>query len=80
MEPINNIKNIILENIEVKNKLLKNTELLQKINDISLLIFERLTKGNKLLLAGNGGSAADAQHIPLSLLEDLKKKDDHYLQ
>ena len=74
MEPINNIKNIILENIEVKNKLLKNTELLQKINDISLLIFERLTKGNKLLLAGNGGSAADAQHIAAEFIGRFEKE------
>jgi D-sedoheptulose 7-phosphate isomerase len=27
------------------------------------LIFEALAKGNKVLLCGNGGSAADAQHI-----------------
>ena len=34
-----------------------------KISDASELILQALKKGNKLLLCGNGGSAADAQHI-----------------
>jgi len=33
------------------------------LEDITRLLFETLKKGNKLLLCGNGGSAADAQHI-----------------
>lgn len=35
----------------------------QSIEDISLRIIECFRQGNKLLLCGNGGSAADAQHV-----------------
>lgn len=34
-----------------------------EIEKISLMIISTLKKGSKILLAGNGGSAADAQHI-----------------
>ncbi len=34
-----------------------------KINDSADLIINTLTNGNKILICGNGGSAADAQHI-----------------
>ncbi|MGI8639524.1 MAG: D-sedoheptulose 7-phosphate isomerase [Pyrinomonadaceae bacterium] len=33
------------------------------INNCAELIFETLRQGNKILICGNGGSAADAQHI-----------------
>jgi D-sedoheptulose 7-phosphate isomerase len=36
---------------------------LAAIRDISELAAQALARGNKLLLAGNGGSAGDAQHI-----------------
>jgi D-sedoheptulose 7-phosphate isomerase len=36
---------------------------LPQILDCAEIIFEAIAKGNKVLLCGNGGSAADAQHI-----------------
>jgi D-sedoheptulose 7-phosphate isomerase len=44
----------------VKQELRKQTSLLA---DIATRLGETLTRGNKLLLFGNGGSAADAQHL-----------------
>jgi D-sedoheptulose 7-phosphate isomerase len=41
------------------------------IGDIVEVIVRALTAGNKVLLAGNGGSAADAQHIAGELLARL---------
>jgi len=37
------------------------------VESLSKIIIERLKSGNKILLCGNGGSAADAQHIAAEL-------------
>src|SRR5215467_14053601 len=44
---------------------------LRAIGDIAEVVATALGKGHKLLLAGNGGSAADAQHIAGELLSRL---------
>src|SRR5215813_4039866 len=53
----------IQESITVKNLLLKNAEILSKIVKVGKCLVDTMITGNKLLLCGNGGSAADAQHI-----------------
>jgi D-sedoheptulose 7-phosphate isomerase len=60
---INIIKKQIEESCLVKTKLANDTSILRNIEDASLVIIEAYKSGNKTLLAGNGGSAADAQHI-----------------
>lgn len=49
--------------IAVKELLLKSTEVVTVVAKVSELLVDALQKGNKVLLFGNGGSAADAQHI-----------------
>ncbi|MCR9105157.1 MAG: D-sedoheptulose 7-phosphate isomerase [Gammaproteobacteria bacterium] len=49
--------------IGVKQQLLDDVALMQQITDLGHLLIDRYQAGNKLLIAGNGGSAADAQHI-----------------
>jgi len=44
------------------------------INAACLAIIESFEKGGKLLIAGNGGSAADAEHIVGELMKDFVKK------
>jgi D-sedoheptulose 7-phosphate isomerase len=44
------------------------------INEAFLIISESFAKGGKLLIAGNGGSAADAEHIAGELMKDFVKK------
>ena len=39
-----------------------------KLEEASLLLVETLKDGNKVLLCGNGGSAADAQHIATEIV------------
>lgn len=64
MENLNSyIKEQISKSIEIKEKLLKDEGLLDKIQQASLRVLQAYKKGFKTLLAGNGGSAADAQHI-----------------
>lgn len=48
------------------------SSLLQTIGTVSKAIAASLRDGGKLLLAGNGGSAADAQHIAAELLSRFK--------
>jgi len=49
--------------IAVKRKLLRDTKLISSIVRVSEVLLAAIGNGNKLLLFGNGGSAADAQHI-----------------
>ena len=57
------IQQRIEESIETKKKLLANEQLLQTIEKVSAAILQALKEGNKVLFCGNGGSAADAQHL-----------------
>lgn len=63
MDNIKFINNYLSESIATKNKLLNDGKLINLISNISDLIVKSYKKGNKVILAGNGGSAGDAQHI-----------------
>jgi D-sedoheptulose 7-phosphate isomerase len=49
--------------ISVKQKILEDTVLVNSIRQVADECIEAYRRGNRVLLAGNGGSAADAQHI-----------------
>jgi len=49
--------------IAAKQRLLNSTEVVSTVARVSEMLVETLKQGNKVLLFGNGGSAADAQHI-----------------
>ena len=53
----------IKESISAKERLLNSAETVATIARVSEVLIESLRAGHKLLLFGNGGSAADAQHI-----------------
>ena len=57
------ISNQVKKSIDVKQKLLDSQELMDLIQEVALKCVEVYKNGNKTLIAGNGGSAADAQHI-----------------
>lgn len=54
--------------IAVKQAMLADEAMLRRIGEIAGELARALAQGNKLLLAGNGGSAADAQHIASELV------------
>ena len=57
-----------LENsIEVKSNILEDQDLLDNIEAVGSLVVESYRKGGKMIFAGNGGSAADAQHLSAEL-------------
>jgi D-sedoheptulose 7-phosphate isomerase len=57
------IKQQIRSSAELKHKLLESASLLSEIEKASRAIITAFRTNHKLLIAGNGGSAADAQHI-----------------
>jgi D-sedoheptulose 7-phosphate isomerase len=57
------IENIIKESIDVKQKLASDHKLIGTIQKIVDDVVNAFNKGNKVLFCGNGGSAADAQHL-----------------
>jgi D-sedoheptulose 7-phosphate isomerase len=60
----------IEESIALKEKI--KSELAEKIVKLSGILIDCLKRGGKILLCGNGGSAADAQHIAGELVVRLK--------
>ena len=60
---MNTIKDIITSSIDVKRQLLENEELLSVIENVVSVVTDAFKNGNKVLFCGNGGSAADAQHL-----------------
>lgn len=58
-----NIKNYIEQSIKTKQLILNDNNIINKINEIADVIVQAYQKGNKVMTAGNGGSAGDAQHI-----------------
>ena len=61
------IKDAIRQSIEIKQKILNDTELLDTIDQVSEICTKAFCDGNKVLFCGNGGSAADAQHLAAEL-------------
>jgi D-sedoheptulose 7-phosphate isomerase len=57
------IKDIIQSSIEVKQQVLQNEELLSTIAKVVGMITNSLKAGGRIYFCGNGGSAADAQHL-----------------
>ncbi len=57
------IKDIISSSIETKKQLLENEGLLAIIEKVSDRIVNCFRDGNRVYFCGNGGSAADAQHL-----------------
>jgi len=64
-----NLRKVIEESILTKRNLLSEEK---KINKAIKEISKSLKKGNKILLCGNGGSAADAQHLAAEFLVRLR--------
>ncbi len=57
------IKKIIQSSIDTKQQLLRNEELLKTIDRIVDVIVKAFKSGKHVYFCGNGGSAADAQHL-----------------
>jgi D-sedoheptulose 7-phosphate isomerase len=68
-----NLDNFIKKNIFSSSEIIKNSVSLSKnIENSILLVIDTIKNGNKIILFGNGGSAADAQHIAAELIGRFK--------
>lgn len=61
------IERAVKESIEVKKSFLNDIEQLKLVKTAGEFCIECFNQGGKMLLCGNGGSAADAQHIAAEL-------------
>jgi len=69
---IKRINELIKESIRVKEKLLETQSF--EIYRAAKLIISCLKRGGKVIVFGNGGSAADSQHIVAELVGRFKKE------
>ena len=65
------IQQQIRDSLTVKQELLQDENLLQMIATVALKITETYRNGGRVFLAGNGGSAADAQHLAAELVNQF---------
>lgn len=66
------IKENIREAIALKQAVLENQPLLETVHNVAERCLEALKCGNKILFAGNGGSAGDAQHLAAEIVGRYK--------
>lgn len=60
---LQSIKDIIQASIDVKQQILADDQLMDQIQTVTDVITKAFKNGNAVYFAGNGGSAADAQHL-----------------
>jgi len=60
------------KSVELKSEILNDLSLLTMIKEISLAIIKAYRNRKKLILFGNGGSAADAQHVAGELVNKFE--------
>ena len=67
--------NLLSRNIDELTKVLIDLkEHSPKLKEIAKIFHQKITKGGKIFLCGNGGSAADAQHLAAEFLVRLRPK------
>lgn len=64
---MNRIQESIEQSIAVKQQILTDAALMQRVAEAASLIEQSLRGGGKIHFCGNGGSAADAQHLAAEL-------------
>jgi len=66
------IREILTETLTLKKKVLSDSSLLEEMEKVASVIVEAYRRGNKLILFGNGGSAADAQHVAAEMVNKFE--------
>ena len=64
---MNRISEAIEQSVVVKQKILSDPGILREIGEIAESCSQALCDGHKIMFCGNGGSAADAQHLAAEL-------------
>lgn len=61
------IKRSIIDSISAKKAILEDSDFLARIETVVNMMVKALREGKRILWCGNGGSAADAQHLAAEL-------------
>ena len=64
------------DSIQLRQSILANESFIKSIEQGAQMLIDALRKGKKILLCGNGGSAADAQHIAAELIVRYKSSNE----
>jgi D-sedoheptulose 7-phosphate isomerase len=72
------IKTLIQNCLDVHAKILQDEDLVAHIEEAARTIKDALKAGNKVLIFGNGGSAADSQHFAAELVSRFQKEREAY--
>lgn len=64
---MNRISEAIRESVRVKERILADPWLIKEIEEVAMTCSQALCDGYKIMFCGNGGSAADAQHLAAEL-------------
>ncbi len=73
MDPIKCLKKNLETSIQAKQQLLADTEYLSLFAKAVETVVDRYKRGGRLYIAGNGGSAADAQHLAAEFVSKLAR-------
>lgn len=60
--------------IELRKTMVNDVHFIRQFNEIACQIISTIEAGSKLLICGNGGSAADAQHFAAELVGRFESK------
>ncbi len=66
------VENAFLESVRLKEEFMY--EYQEQIVYLGLLLAKKLKNGNKILICGNGGSAADSQHFAAEIVGRFEKE------
>jgi D-sedoheptulose 7-phosphate isomerase len=73
MSPSEQLQKNLVSSIEAKRQLLEDAEVLEMFSKAVETVVERYRHGGRLYIAGNGGSAADAQHLAAEFVSKLAR-------
>ncbi|MBN8827293.1 MAG: D-sedoheptulose 7-phosphate isomerase [Sphingobacteriia bacterium] len=65
------IKNEIFKTQSLIFQVMNDNNVINTVEQISLVCIDAISKGNKIIFAGNGGSAADSQHLAAEFVSKL---------
>jgi len=71
---INYLQKNLLASIEAKQQLMVNIEVLDQFERAVGMVIDCYKSGGRLYIAGNGGSAADAQHLAAEFVSKLARE------
>lgn len=73
MNIIDRLKKNIDASIEAKNQLLQDDSSLERFSEAVKVVASQYKQGGRIYIAGNGGSAADAQHLAAEFVSKLAR-------